>query len=837
MRVPFRPLFWFLLPWLIILLVPQLRLAARVVISGSEYVEAGNAYYAHALLPFEWLKPSPPTLTELWRKARSDPQAQIAALLKAPQNRDDTRITFAEARQRYTKALQIAPHDAALLASALQLVVDTSYERAIPPFEKANAFPFVSAWWHSSSSPGDWPTACLTVTPHDDDDRIYRDESEPMVLPLALPPLDDVPVFIASPVQVPWTPPVGAFGAAPGSAAPISGPASPGPAPAPILMPPTTFAANSGQPFGPPVLDAKARHHAVTAIEWAQRGSKIEPNNAWWDWKMVSFYYAAWRDDAALQSLHRASLKTHFDAHRDFQQLVALRAAALHRPLLAEEKVSVWERQFGGDDAGYQRARLIMWSLLSAKRSGEIARSLGIAADAARLGALMQSEARTRYQLGNGLRLQSGAWAAIGGPVQRKGRPMASPSSHVLSSVPLQRSNYGPNPRATPLDFARQFASVARRAGRADLAGEALHQAREAGPRQLEIMRPEINWNHVITPDALVPLDMAKGMAWMTLAQGRLVLLVWLAGCFLLWPPLWKLGHPAARWWRRFIVAWRGQTIHAAPPADAPHDVTRDVRAALWTSATITALCSAIALVWEAGAILPEVLWPLNAQRSFYSALGPDSVLGLDCMIACLIAPLIGAALWSVFPPLRRLLRVHRQTVPPRDANAALWLRPLLWAFVAWSAIFYAALSWLLSVLRDTGVLNLSSFISGNMPRSWRAGEGFFAILSFWEWESLLYQITDWMSDFTGAGWLTGGASALWILKWHCELPAIWRWSALHATLLRLRRVTFAWLPLTGWLFLIFLLASQPYRRAADAQFEQQLSQPQMAFETPDNSE
>ncbi len=830
---------FFILPWLIILLVPQLRLPARVAVGGSEYVGDGDQYYARrsdSLLPWNWLEPSPPTLTELWRKTGSDPQTQIAVLLKAPQSLDFTRITFAEARQRYTKALQIAPRDAALLASALRLVADTTYERAVPPFASENAFPFMSAWWNSggylSNYSHDLPLACLDVSA--DDAAIWEDDFEPMALPTALPPLDNVPVIESQPVQIPS--PSGGSAPAGGLTAPFM--SIPNAATTPIGAPSSpsgtsAAAMPSGPPFnaklllhGPHELSEENRRHTLAAIEWARRGGAMEPDNAWWDWMMISFYYAARRDDEALRALHRASLKSHFDAHGDFERMAALRTAALHRPLLAEEKVSVWERQPSGDSIGYRHAMLLMWSLLSTKRSGQIAQALIIADDMARLGALMQREARTRSQLCNGLRLQSAAWAAIGGPVQRKNRTKANSPSHVMSSVPLRRSNYGPKPRATPLDFARQFASVARRAGRADLAATALRQAHEANRRQLTVLRSEISWYHVVTPDVLAPLRLLKDTAWMVLAQARLLLPAWLAVCFLLWPPLWKLGRPAAQLWRRFIVAWRGQTADAAPPADEPHEITRDVRAALWIGAALSTLCGAIALLWANDSGLSSELWPLR-DHPFISFVGPA------CAFHCLTAPLSVAALWSFFAPLRRLVRVRREAMPPCDASAVLSLRPLLRTFVAWSAVFYAALSWVLSVRSGTDVLSMFD----HLPHSWSASDGLFALLGFWVWQSWLFQLFSWMSDYNGAAWMTGAALTLWILRWQRELPPTWRWSVLHFALLRLRRTTLAWLPVTGWLFLIFLLASLPYRRAADAQFEQHLEVPQMTIEAPANND
>jgi hypothetical protein len=58
-----------------------------------------------------------------------------------------------------------------------------------------------------------------------------------------------------------------------------------------------------------------AHHQDVRLMEWAlQRGEALDPDNAFWPVMRATTYFAAMRDDDALEALHKAAGKKHWDA-------------------------------------------------------------------------------------------------------------------------------------------------------------------------------------------------------------------------------------------------------------------------------------------------------------------------------------------------------------------------------------------------------------------------------------------------------------------------------------------------------------------------------------------
>lgn len=809
------------LPWAIILLVPELRLAARLEMASSEYIGL-NSYRLSPEGLEPWTAnqslPLPPSQRELWRNAGNDKQLQVAALLKAPALPEFPVRNLHQMRQIYFGAVQLTPDDPALLAAALTLVENVS---VIPPLGGQSA-ELYDEFIGASDSPaigtqgyGElvFPLAAVVEIPeYDISDSssiayslsmfikffydIYPNPAplppsllnlSPLSLPMPPPPLEDISVR-----KAPSVPPLPSF---------------------PTSEPPggkyLTRSEVRRLHEGPSEMRSDIKRHVQAALRWARHGSVLEPQNAWWDWMMISYYYSIHREEEMLQALHRASIKPHFNAHLDFDGRMALRAAELHRPLLAEEKISIWERQSPVDVLSGPQASLLYSLIVDARRQGRNEKALSIAGDTARLAACMQREASSRSQLRFALALQGAAWVAIGGPVKRKFAPLGKSNEFYTIPFEIQPGN---KILATPVDFARQFASFSRRARRPDLAREALRLSKEANRQQKLIIQSNV-WDSPVTPGVLIPLESMKKVAFSELVKGNVALLIWLGMSLLLWKPLYKPVRWLARIGHRFTSSSLGQSQALPVPPDSPQVLTRTVRVALWLGAFLTAIGSVSGLlILPSDRGLTSGSWPL-ADVPYPLLL---SVEGL-----WLLGPFSAALLCTAIAPLRHLLRQHRAYKCRVVDTPGFW--PILWLFAAWSLTFYAVCSWILSLLNLTQCFLMSNFLENHPPASWVLVG---ALIEWLPIESYVRNIALWISDYSfGPLYLTLASLGLWLVKWHRELPPSWRWSAIYDGVLCLRRVMGAWVMMTGWLFLIFLTIAWPYRQAADTEFTQMLAQ------------
>ncbi len=197
------------------------------------------------------------------------------------------------------------------------------------------------------------------------------------------------------------------------------------------------------------------------AIAIAQKGRRLEPDNAYFDWMLAYFLFAGYRDKEALLVLHEGAKKPRYDDHtlQDLQASVAVRELA--RPLLFEEKLVVSAALvFPHLAKQRQVARLAVWEGVKAERAGDHERALQIYADVARLGARMRESSHTLIQSLVAKAIEAVAWQGV----ERK---LSKAEEKRLFTLHYP---HAPGQRARILS--QRFARYAAAHGRADLAEE-----------------------------------------------------------------------------------------------------------------------------------------------------------------------------------------------------------------------------------------------------------------------------------------------------------------------------------------------------------------------------
>ncbi|MCS6862575.1 MAG: hypothetical protein NZT92_19910, partial [Abditibacteriales bacterium] len=223
------------------------------------------------------------------------------------------------------------------------------------------------------------------------------------------------------------------------------------------------------------------------AIAVARKGRQLEPDNSYFDWTLASFLFAAHRDAEALAVLHEGAQKPRYDdcTLQDTQASIAVRE--LVRPLLFEEKWSVFAALLFPHFAQHRRvARLAIWEGVKAERAGDHQRALQIYGDVARLGARMRESSHCLIQSLVAIAIETTAWQGL----ERK---LTKDEEKQL----LAQRNYLPERTRIA---ARRFAAYAAAHGRADLAeevrrnGEAVARFREGRHFPTDIIVGFPNW-------------------------------------------------------------------------------------------------------------------------------------------------------------------------------------------------------------------------------------------------------------------------------------------------------------------------------------------------------
>jgi len=144
-------------------------------------------------------------------------------------------------------------------------------------------------------------------------------------------------------------------------------------APGPIVTPPQMPLPNQAIPL-----------NLKRAMEVAELGRRREPQNAFYDWKLVECLLLARREPQAIAALRQAVSKPYYDTHRRDWVLARLGALELEHPLLFEAKIQTLQREMElkWDFESYAH---LMWFARKLQRQGNHARALELFGDVMKL--------------------------------------------------------------------------------------------------------------------------------------------------------------------------------------------------------------------------------------------------------------------------------------------------------------------------------------------------------------------------------------------------------------------------------------------------------------------
>jgi hypothetical protein len=194
----------------------------------------------------------------------------------------------------------------------------------------------------------------------------------------------------------------------------------------------------------------------IKAIQVARLGRQREPQNAFFDWMLAAYLFAAYHDREALAVLHEGAQKPYYDAHTSDIARQDIAVFSLVRPLLFEEKSNLFMRRLGDFD---QRAALYAVAAAGdAETRRDHRRALDIYDDLMRFVRKMRG--------GGALRLWAGNWLArlVWNGTTRSLTP--AERGQVYNSI----DTVGTESRI----LVHKFALYARQHNRADLATSAL---------------------------------------------------------------------------------------------------------------------------------------------------------------------------------------------------------------------------------------------------------------------------------------------------------------------------------------------------------------------------
>lgn len=185
------------------------------------------------------------------------------------------------------------------------------------------------------------------------------------------------------------------------------------------------------------------------AISLAQRGSKLEPDNGFFDWMKCCFLMYAWRDGEAFQALDVASVKKRFDDHALAEQNAELKAlsTAFNRNLVMEEKLQVHTESFNHFPR-YARfremARILAWQSVKAQRRGDHQGALRIIAGLGRTAAHMRENSKTYIDAMVASALEGIAWSSATYDARAaSGRTRRNTANQQITSFQAYATKYG----------------------------------------------------------------------------------------------------------------------------------------------------------------------------------------------------------------------------------------------------------------------------------------------------------------------------------------------------------------------------------------------------------
>ncbi|MBV9470092.1 MAG: hypothetical protein JOZ57_12720 [Abitibacteriaceae bacterium] len=381
------------------------------------------------------------------------------------------------------------------------------------------------------------------------------------------------------------------------------------------------------------------------ALAIAQQGQRLEPDNSFFDWIIAECLFGLERDNEALEVLHQAAQKPHFDAHVKDDVQAAIAAHQRVRPLLEEEKLFILAAELLPHYAQHRHtARLALSAAIQKERAGNHQRALEIYYDIARLGAVMGKEDYTVIGSLVGIALESAAWAGKA----RQLTPAQTPDG-------AETANGKDNRQANTKLLATRFAQYATLHGRSDIAAETMREA-EAANRVQQIVK-EINFNEGFFGVPLHSFKIIFNLFWgskLLLTQLLLNLALWLGLSLVV-----RYGLSP----RREAVTWL------------------DVTSPLIVSSCVTAALLTLALFLGGG-------WrQLGLENS--DAQNSQDLIALICNAAIVTPALVGALLCGCGVIWRQRLNGWRASFH----YGVHWYQQMLGALVVVGSVVYFTLS------------------------------------------------------------------------------------------------------------------------------------------------
>ena len=754
----------FFVPWLLILAIPTLRWQLRVQAIGSEYAD-GNFCFPVAL-PAIWLadRNYAPTWKQLQNQAKNSEQWRAAIDLKAPRQRGESEIEPKEIYRVSGEALKTQPRNVYLLSVRL---------RAALYFVKSARFAKDSARFKKMSGQKQSPRNSVF-------DEIWRDVNYDR----------DSRNFNAAGRD--------------------------------LRREADDFNASIDSSATGDISKIKWQSAPGVALQAAQRGGALEPDNAYWPWQESYLLLVFQRDAQAEKALKRAAQLLKFDDHRNDDLRQTLLVAQAKRPLFIEEKLALNTRVSSTDNAFPQREKLWLWQVMFAEREGDSKRSLALSGALANIAALQLQNARDNNAKRRALLLQCAAWRGEKRkPLQRaagKGQKAVYYDLIELNFLSYAGYGYASPRRATPDMFARRFAQSARQAGQSDLAKVALQQGQESNAIARAVLRAGYsrlgNVNLANLP-SLPALLIFKWAAQMTLVQWQITLAFWCALHIVLWRRLWFIGRWAARIWQFVGMLWRTRD-KPLWDEDVPllQQEKRDGARSFWFAAAFAVPTAFGISYWN----VPFAEWYPEVFRDYYNQ-ASHIIPAIASLLLYPIAPVLFSFLWCGGAALRRfyrlqLPRIWRDDIETTALHAPPSMIPLASAFMTWSLTVFALLCWLGGLLAH--YLPRGSF-DFSLPPLWASLLETPTISLFSRWE-------EWAALAAMASVV---ALVAWVWKWGWQMHSRRRLPALYFGLSWWRQTLGAWLILASWLYLILLVLALPPRREADAQFSQMINSTQ----------
>jgi len=167
-------------------------------------------------------------------------------------------------------------------------------------------------------------------------------------------------------------------------------------------------------------------HHFTEALATLQKGSELEPDNAFYDYLRAYFLFGDGRDEEAWAALHAGTLKPCYDDHR--AEACAALFTAYRRagwPELESQFAASAGLLFPHLAALRTLGRVAAFQGYRAERKGDHATALSRYEDAIRLGTHVRDEGRTAIEMSVGIAIQSIGWGDRYSPTEPEAGELA----------------------------------------------------------------------------------------------------------------------------------------------------------------------------------------------------------------------------------------------------------------------------------------------------------------------------------------------------------------------------------------------------------------------------